>query len=65
MQGGFSLVKFIHCFSQELKDELLKNGYPLLYSDNNVSIFENTSTIKFNFSKADQKQFMFSNKMII
>lgn len=66
MQGGFNLLnKFIYCFSQELKNELLQSGYPLVYTDNNISIFENSNTLKFNFDDTDKKQFIFSNKMIV
>jgi hypothetical protein len=57
-------VKFIHCFSQELKNKLLKSGFKLLISNNNLYIFENSPTLLFNFNQVDKKQFIFSNKMI-
>lgn len=56
-------MKFIHCFSSELKNKLLQKGYKLLSQNNGFFIFENSPTISFDFSEVDKKQFMFSNKM--
>jgi len=56
-------VKFIHCFSEELKNKLIKNGFKLLVSTNGFFIFENSPTLKFNFNQMDKKQFIFSNKL--
>jgi len=58
-------MNFIHCFDLQLKNELLQNGFKLISSNNNLSIFENKSTSKFNFDHVDKSQFIFSNKMII
>jgi hypothetical protein len=57
-------VKFIHCFNQELKNKLLQNGFKLLVSTDSLFIFENSSSISFDFNQLDKKQFIFSNKMI-
>jgi len=56
-------LKFIHCFSEELKNKLLQNGFKLLSQNNSFFIFENSPTITFNFKQIDKKQFVFSNKM--
>jgi hypothetical protein len=56
-------VKFIHVFTQELKNKLLQNGFELLVETNDFFIFKNNPTIKFNFGEIDKKQFVFSNKM--
>jgi len=58
------IIKFIHCFSEELKNKLLKNGFKLLSKKNGFFIFENPPTLSFNFNQIDKKQFTFSNKMI-
>lgn len=57
-------MNFIHCFNLQLKNKLLQNGFKLISSNNNLSIFENNSTSKFNFDQVDKLQFIFSNKMI-
>ena len=57
-------MKFIHCFSTELKDKLIQNGFKLLVSTNGFFIFENSPTLSFNFNNIDKSQFTFSNKMI-
>lgn len=57
-------MKFIHCFNQELKNKLLQNGFKLLVSTDSLFIFENSSSISFDFNQLDKKQFIFSNKMI-
>ena len=57
-------MKFIHCFTQELKNKLLKNGFKLLVENNSFSIFENDHLVKLNFDQIDKKQFIFSNKMV-
>jgi hypothetical protein len=57
-------VKFIHCFDSELKDKLIQNGFKLLVSTDSLFIFENSSSISFDFNQLDKKQFIFSNKMI-
>ncbi len=57
-------MKFIHCFNQELKDKLIQNGFKLLVSTDSLFIFENSSSISFDFNQLDKKQFIFSNKMI-
>jgi hypothetical protein len=57
------MMKFIHCFSEELKNILLQNGYRLLSNDNGLFIFENNQNLKFDFAKISKKQFVFSNKM--
>jgi organic radical activating enzyme len=56
-------VKFIHVFTQELKNKLLQNGFELLVETNGLFIFKNNPTTKFNFTEQDKKQFVFSNKM--
>ncbi len=57
-------MKFIHCFNEGLKNKLLKNGFKLLVSTDSLFIFENSSSISFDFNQLDKKQFIFSNKMI-
>lgn len=57
-------MKFIHCFDSELKDKLIQNGFKLLVSTDSLFIFENSSSISFDFNQLDKKQFIFSNKMI-
>ncbi|HHU80520.1 MAG TPA: hypothetical protein GXZ35_04205 [Acholeplasmataceae bacterium] len=57
-------MKFIHCFSEELKNKLLQNGYNLLVETNGIFIFENSPTLFFDFGKIDSTKFTFSNKMI-
>jgi len=57
-------LKFIHCFSEELKNKLFQNGFKLLAETNGFFIFENSPTLLFNFKQIDKKQFIFSNKMI-
>jgi len=57
-------LKFIHCFSKELKNKLLQKGFKLLSQNNGFFIFENSPTITFDFKQIDKKQFVFSNKMI-
>jgi len=57
-------VNFIHCFTQELKNKLLKDGFKLLSENSNFSIFENDQLLKFNFNLIDKKQYIFSNKII-
>ena len=57
------IIKFIHCFSEELKNVLLQNGFKLLSKNNSFFIFENSPTLSFNFNQIDKKQFIFSNKM--
>jgi len=56
-------MNFIHCFSQELKNKLLKNGFKIVMQNNNLTIFENNKFLNFNFNQLDKKQFIFSNKM--
>jgi hypothetical protein len=58
-------VKFIHCFTKELKNKLLQSGYKLLSENNGFFIFENNPILTFNFNEVDKKQFVFSNKMIL
>lgn len=57
-------MKFIHCFNEQLKNQLIQNGFKLLVSTNGFFIFENSPTSSFNFDKVDKSQFTFSNKMI-
>jgi len=57
-------VKFIHVFSEELKNKLLQGGYNLLAETSGIFIFENSSALFFNFEEADKRQFIFSNKMM-
>ena len=57
-------MKFIHVFTQELKNKLLQNEFELLVETNDFFIFKNNPIIKFNFNELDKKQFIFSNKMI-
>lgn len=57
-------MKFIHCFDENLKNQLLQNGYKLITSKNGVYIFENNSKVNFNFEQFDNSQFIFSNKMV-
>jgi len=56
-------MNFIHCFSQELKNKLLKDGFKIVIENNNFTIFENNKFLNFNFNQIDKKQFIFSNKM--
>jgi len=56
-------LKFIHCFTEDLKNKLLQSGFELLVETNGLFIFENNNKLKFNFSELDKKQFIFSNKM--
>ena len=56
-------MKFIHCFTEDLKNKLLQSGFELLVETNGLFIFENNNKLKFNFGELDKKQFIFSNKM--
>jgi len=56
-------MNFIHCFSQELKNKLLKDGFKLIKQNNNFYIFENNQSLNSNFNQIDKKHFVFSNKM--
>jgi len=56
-------VKFIYCFSQELKTKLLKNGFKLLSENSNFSIFENNTKLYFNFDEIKKSEFTLSNTM--
>lgn len=58
-------MKFIHCFSGELKNKLLQSGFRLLSENNGLFIFENNASLKFDFNGMDRSQFVFSNKYII
>lgn len=62
---GYSFVKFIHCFSPELKNKLIQNGFKLVSENNNLFIFENNVKLTFDFNKLDRNQFMFSNTLFI
>jgi len=57
------IIKFIHCFSEDLKNKLLHNGFKLLSKNNSFYIFENSPTLSFNFKQIEKEQFIFSNKM--
>jgi len=57
------IINFIHCFSEELKNKLLQEGFKLLSKNNSFFIFENSTITTFNFKQIDKKQFVFSNKM--
>jgi len=57
-------VKFIHVFSEELKNKLLQCGYNLLAETSGIFIFENSSALFFNFEEVDKRQLIFSNKMM-
>jgi len=56
-------MNFIHCFSQELKNKLLKDGFKIIKQNNNFTIFENNQSLNFNFNQLDKKQFILTNKM--
>lgn len=58
-------MKFIHCFSPELKNKLIQNGFKLVSENNNLFIFENNIKLTFDFNKLDRNQFMFSNTLFI
>jgi hypothetical protein len=58
-------VKFIHCFSEELKNKLLQSGFRLLYQGNSFFIFENNSSLHFDFTGFNKSQFIFSNKLVV
>ena len=58
-----NFMKLLHCFTKDLKNKLLQNGYRLITESNGLSIFENSPSIKFNFNEVDKKQFIFSDKM--
>jgi hypothetical protein len=62
---GGNFVKFIHCFSPELKNKLIQNGFKLVSENNNLFIFENNVKLTFDFNKLDRNQFMFSNTLFI
>ena len=57
-------MKFIHCFSRELKNKLLDNGYKLVSDNNGLYIFENSTKLRFDFNAIDKKQFVLTNKLI-
>lgn len=56
-------MKFVHCFSQDLKDKLLNKGYKLVSDNNGRYIFENNGKLKFDFDDIDRKQFIITNKL--
>ncbi len=58
-------MKFIHCFDEELKNKLLQSGFRLLHQGNSFFIFENNSTLQFDFTGQDKSQFIFSNKLVV
>ncbi len=57
-------MKFIYCFNEQLKNQLLKNGFKLLVSTNGFFVFENSLSLNFDFNQLDKQHFTFSNKMI-
>lgn len=58
-------MKFIHCFSEELKEKLLQAGFELLSQNGSLFIFENNPSLQFNFEKLDGSKFILSNKLIV
>ncbi len=57
--------KFIHIFDTKLKDQLIKAGYNLLFESNGFFIFENDNKMNFNFSEAENKDYLFSNIFVV
>jgi len=55
---------FIHCFDKDLKEELIKNGFKLLYENNNKATFILDKNIKFNFNEIDKTKYLINSKMI-
>lgn len=53
---------FVHCFDDDLKNELVAKGYKLLKDVNGLSILA-PNQVKFDFSKVDKKKYIFSNKL--
>jgi hypothetical protein len=56
-------MKFIHCFTEELKNKLINSGYKIINQTNGLYIFENSLSNTFNFNNEEKNQFIFSNKM--
>jgi len=63
------MEKFIICLKEDVKDDLLKNGFKLIYSvangNGNAYTFENK--VKFNFSENvlfTKNNIMFTNKLM-
>ena len=63
--GDTSLKNFIMCFTEEIKDKLIKEGYELLNiidNDNQkLYYFKNKINNKINFSK---NEIIYTNKML-
>ncbi len=56
---------FIYCFSKEMKEELVANGFVLLKDDKNKSVFVFDKTLKFNFEGVDKTKYIITNKLTI
>ena len=62
---GDCLKNFIMCFTEEIKDKLIKEGYELLSkidnNNQNLYYFKNKINSKLNFSK---NEVIYTNKML-
>ena len=53
---------FIHCFDDNLKQELKAKGLKLLKDESDKSIFV-VDKVKFDFAKVDKQKYMFTNRL--
>ena len=53
---------FIYCVDNDLKQELIKQGFKLLKEDDKGATFV-FSELKFNFDKVDKSKYLFTNRL--
>ena len=56
-------MKFIYCMDNNLKTELIKQGFKLLNQDEDKAVFIMDKSLKFNFDKIDKDKLMFTNRL--
>lgn len=61
-------VNFIYCFNDNLKSDLINNGFELLSeiekrNSKKISVFQNNLKASFKFQNYNKKDYMFTNKM--
>ena len=53
--------KFIICFDDGLKNNLLSKGYKKIYERNKYCVFENICKSTFNFDNIDKTKYLYSD----
>jgi len=56
--------KFIYCFDEILKSQLLVKGYKLMSSNDKFSVFVNNTTLNFELNEINKEKYCFSNRMM-